>query len=85
MPLILYRILWEARRGASRVVVGRPNGKNYLEDLGIDGRVLLKWIVQKWDEEAWTGLICRKERTGGGLCECGDGPPGSIKCGRSRD
>jgi len=59
--------------------------RDHLEDLGTDGRVLLKWIVQKWNEEAWTGLIWRKTRTGGGLCECGDGPSASIKCVRFRD
>jgi hypothetical protein len=30
---------------------------DHLEDLGMDGRKLLKWIVQKQDETAWTVLI----------------------------
>jgi hypothetical protein len=25
------------------VVVGKPEGKNHLEDLGVDGRVIFKW------------------------------------------
>jgi len=28
-----------------------------LEDPGLDGRVVLKWIFGKWDEGTWTGLI----------------------------
>jgi hypothetical protein len=29
------------RRGVYRVLVGRPKGKNYWEDLGIGGRITL--------------------------------------------
>jgi hypothetical protein len=35
----------------------------HLEDLGVDVRILLKYIFKKWDWEAWTGLIV----TGNGL------------------
>ena len=39
-------------RGACRVLVGRPEGKNYLEDLDADVRIILKWIFKKWDGKA---------------------------------
>jgi hypothetical protein len=32
-----------ARRGAYRVLVGKPEERNHLEDLGVDGRII-KWI-----------------------------------------
>jgi len=33
------------RRGAYMILVERPEENDHLEDLGIDGRILLKWIL----------------------------------------
>ena len=52
------------RRGSYRVLVGKTEGRNHLEDPGVDGRILLKWIFQKWDRGAWTGSIWFKRGTG---------------------
>jgi hypothetical protein len=54
-------------RGAYRILVGRPEGRNHLEDPGVDGRIILKWIFKEWNWEAWTGLIWLRIGTGGGL------------------
>jgi hypothetical protein len=34
------------RRGAYNVLVEIPNGKNHLEDLGVDGSTILKWTTR---------------------------------------
>jgi len=35
--------------------VGKPEGKDHLEDPGVDGRLILRWIFSKWDVGEWTG------------------------------
>jgi hypothetical protein len=37
------------RIGAERVLVVSPERNNHLEDLGVDGRIILKLILNKYD------------------------------------
>ena len=32
-----------------QVLVGKPEGKSHLEDPGVDGRSILRWILRKWN------------------------------------
>jgi hypothetical protein len=36
------------RRDVHRVLVGKPEGNNHLEDTGVDRSIILKWIFNKW-------------------------------------
>jgi hypothetical protein len=52
-----------------------------LEDLGVVGRIILKWVFRKLNGEAWTGLLSLRIGHLAGCCECGNEHSGSIKCG----
>jgi len=52
------------RRGVSRVLVGKPEEGDHLEDRSIDGRIILIWIIRKWDVGFmdWTDLVQDRDR-----------------------
>jgi len=37
-----------ARRGVYSVLLRKPEGKNHLEDPGVDGRIILRWGSGMW-------------------------------------
>jgi hypothetical protein len=54
-------------RGEKRCVDGFSGEEENLEYAGVDGRIILKWMLEKWDLGAWTGPIWLRVGTDGGL------------------
>jgi hypothetical protein len=46
---------------------GNVSQRDHFEDTGVDGRIILRWGLRKWDVGVWTGLIWLRIGTGGGL------------------
>jgi hypothetical protein len=43
-------------------MVEKPEGfkfreRGHMENIGVDGRIIIKWILKKWDRGLWTGFI----------------------------
>jgi hypothetical protein len=49
------------KRRPYRVLVGKPEGKSHLDDIGVD------WIMLKWILEKPSGLMWVRIKTNGGL------------------
>jgi hypothetical protein len=40
--------------------------KDHWGDPGVDGRIILRWIIRKWDVGVWTGMSWLRTEKGGG-------------------
>jgi hypothetical protein len=58
--------VWVRRGGVYRVLVGKPEGKSYWGDLGVDGWIILGCISRRLDVDIWIGLGCSRIETDGG-------------------
>jgi hypothetical protein len=51
----------------TRFLLENLKGKDHSEDIGIDGKVILEWILGKYGRKMWTGFIWLRIGTSGGL------------------
>jgi len=59
--------------------------RDHLEDPGIDGRIILRWIIRKSDVGGLDWVKLAQDRQVMGTYECGNEPSGYIKCGEFLD
>jgi len=55
------------RRGVYGVWWRSLSERDHLEDPGIDGRIVLRFIFREWDVGAWIGSVWLRIGTRGGL------------------
>jgi hypothetical protein len=55
--------VWKGRRLCSKFeILGKHS-----EDLGVDGKIILEWILGKQGRKMWTGCMWRRIGTSSGL------------------
>jgi hypothetical protein len=57
----------EEMRQVYSILVGKPESKKHLKDLGIDGKPTLEWILGKQEGKMWTECIWLRTGSSGGL------------------
>jgi len=50
------RNAWE-KRDTYKILAGKPEGKRQYKNLGIAGKIILKWALKKLEQRGWTGVI----------------------------
>ena len=48
---------------------GKVKKREHLEDLDVEGRIILKEIFKKYNGSVWTGFICLSNRQAVGFCQ----------------
>jgi hypothetical protein len=54
-------------RNVYKILVGTPEGKRHLEDLGVEGRKIFKRMLKKQGGKVWIGCTWPRIETSGRL------------------
>jgi hypothetical protein len=57
MGLAEYVARMDAREIHTTLWLENLTGRDHLEDLGVDGKIILEWILGKQFGKVWTGFI----------------------------
>lgn len=55
------------KRNGYKALVGIPKEGDHFEDIGVDGKVILKCTFKEWGGCAWMGFIGHRVGTGCGV------------------
>ena len=58
--------LMDEGRAVHKVLVGKPEKRDHWGDQDVDGRIILRWILRKWEGVVETGWNWLRIGTGGG-------------------
>jgi hypothetical protein len=54
-------------RLAYKIMVEKPEGGDHSEGLGVDGRIILEWILEKQNRKLWTVFIWLRIEASSGI------------------
>jgi hypothetical protein len=57
--------VWESGESYTEFWWGNLKKRDHLGNPGVDGRIILRWILRVWDVGLWTASSWLRIRTGG--------------------
>jgi len=76
---VYWGALHERKNNANRCLVRKPQGKNRLEKLGVNGNVILQNVFKKLDWMSWNNSLGSEHERMGSFCEHGNEPDAKCK------